>query len=329
MFLSPEFFYDRPNTMDPLSTVLSLLKPHSYAAGAFDMGGEWSIQFDRYRGIKCYTLMSGYAWLTMEGTAEPVRITEGDCFLLPSGRPFRLSSDPAVPPVNVLAMSGFPLSGAIATCNGGGECTGFGGYFGLSGDASILLGLLPRVVHLLKLSDRAAMRWSLERMMEELRDPQPGSSLVAQQLAYTMLVQALRLYLAERANKSVGWLFALSDPQISKAMNCIHAEPARPWTLQDLAECAGMSRSGFALRFKEVVGASPMEYLTRWRMLLAADRLANSADSLAEVATSIGYESESTFSIAFKRIMGRPPRQYSRYITSRSSAVDDGQANDV
>jgi AraC-like DNA-binding protein len=226
-------------------------------------------------------------------------------------------------------MSGFPLFGAIATYNGGGDCIGLGGYFGLSGDASILLGLLPPIVHLSKESDRMAMRWSLERMMEELRDPQPGGSLVAQQLAYTMLVQALRLYLAERANKSVGWLYALADPQMSKAMSCIHGEPARRWTLQDLAECAGMSRSGFALRFKDVVGTPPMEYLTHWRMLLAADKLTNSEDSLAEIAASIGYESESTFSIAFKRTMGCPPRHYSRSGNPRFLTADDRQPTDV
>jgi AraC-like DNA-binding protein len=130
----------------------------------------------------------------------------------------------------------------------------------------------------------------------------------------------LRLHLAESASKSVGWLFALADPQMSKAMNCIQVDPAHRWTIQELAEHAGMSRSGFALRFKEVVGTSPLEYLTRWRMLQAADKLTNSADSLAKIAASIGYESESTFSIAFKRVMGCSPRQYSR---SRNSVCSD------
>ena len=148
--------------------------------------------------------------------------------------------------------------------------------------------------------------------MQELRDPQPGGYLIAQQLTYMMLVQALRLHLAEQANGSVGWLFALADKQISAAMSCIHNEPARRWTLQQLAEQAGMSRSSFAVKFKEAVGSSPMEYLTRWRMLLAADKLSNSTDPVSAIALSLGYESEIAFSTAFKREMGCSPRQYVR-----------------
>ena len=156
------------------------------------------------------------------------------------------------------------------------------------------------------------MRWSLERMKEELRDPQPGGSLIAQQLAYMMLVQALRLHLADTASGGVGWLFALADKQMSAAITCMHDDPARRWTLKELAERVGMSRSIFALRFKETVGATPMEYLTRWRMLLAGERLNTSDDSLSVIALSLGYESESAFGKAFKRVMGCSPRQYSR-----------------
>jgi AraC-like DNA-binding protein len=156
------------------------------------------------------------------------------------------------------------------------------------------------------------MRWSLERMKEELRDPQPGGTLIAQQLAYMMLVQALRLHLAEGAKGGVGWLFALADKQMSEAMTCMHDDPGRPWTLQTLAERVGMSRSVFALRFKAKVGATPMEYLTRWRMLLAGERLRNPDDSICAIASSLGYESESAFGKAFRRVMGCSPRQYSR-----------------
>ena len=167
-------------------------------------------------------------------------------------------------------------------------------------------------MHIRKESDKAALRWSLERMMQELREPQPGGFLVAQHLAHMMLVQALRLHLAEGLRGGVGWLFALADKQMSAAINAMHDDPAHRWTLQELAERAGMSRSTFALKFKETVGASPMEYLTRWRMLLAGDRLANSSDPISVIALSLGYESESAFSTAFKRVMGCSPRQYSR-----------------
>ena len=298
--------------MDPLSTVLSLLKARSYMSGGFDMGGEWSIQFARHDGIKCYALVSGQCWLAVEGVSPAVHVVAGDCFLLPSGRPFRLASDLSLPPVDASSIFRFPLQGAIAQYSGGGGCFGIGGHFALAGDSSILLEVLPPIVHLAKESDRAAMRWSLERMMQELRDPQPGGSLIAQQLACMMLVQALRLHLSERANGGVGWLFALADPQIGAAIGCIHNDPAHRWTLRRLAEHARMSRSAFALKFKQVVGTSPMEYLTRWRMLLAGDKLANSADPLSVIAASVGYESESAFSTAFKRVMNCSPRQYAR-----------------
>ncbi|MBW4696740.1 MAG: helix-turn-helix domain-containing protein [Aphanocapsa lilacina HA4352-LM1] len=111
-----------------------------------------------------------------------------------------------------------------------------------------------------------------------------------------MLVQALRLHLAEGLRGGVGWLFALADEQMGAAINSMHDDPAYRWTLQELAERAGVSRSTFALKFKETVGASPMAYLTRWRMLLAGDRLANSSDPVSVIALALGYESESAFS---------------------------------
>jgi AraC-like DNA-binding protein len=166
------------------------------------------------------------------------------------------------------------------------------------------------VVHIRREADKAAMRWSLERLREELRDPQPGGSLIAQQLAYMMLVQALRLHLADASNAGPGWLSALSDKHMSLAITSMHDNPGHPWTLQSLAERVGMSRSVFALRFRETVGATSMEYLTRWRMLLAADRLKNSSESLSAIAQSLGYQSESAFGKAFRRVMGCSPRQH-------------------
>ena len=188
------------------------------------------------------------------------------------------------------------------------------------------LGMLPPIVHIQKESDKAALRWSLERMRQELREPQPGGFLVAQHLATMMLVQALRLHLAEGLKGGVGWLFALADKQMSAAISSMHDDPAHRWTLQELAERAGMSRSTFALKFKETVGKSPMDYLTRWRMLLAGDRLTTSSDPNSVIALSLGYESESAFSTAFKRTMGCSPRQYSRGRTPASPSHSKGEA---
>jgi len=163
------------------------------------------------------------------------------------------------------------------------------------------------------------MRWSLERMREELRNPQPGGSLIAEQLAYMMLIQALRLHLTDAASSGRGWLSALSDKHMSIAIASMHNDPGYPWTLQLLAQRVGMSRSVFALRFRETVGATPMEYLTRWRMLLAADRLKNSSEGLSAIAEALGYESESAFGKAFRRVMGCSPRQYTRSTVLRAA----------
>ena len=163
--------------------------------------------------------------------------------------------------------------------------------------------------------------------MQELREPAAGGHLVAQQLAYTMLVQVLRLHLAEGLSAGVGWLFALADKQMSAAISAMHEDPAHPWTLQELGRRAGMSRSTFAQRFKETVGTSPIEYLTRWRMLRAGDKLAELERSCRPaIALSLGYESESRLQHLppSKRVMGASPRQYSR--GQNAAAPSDGEA---
>ncbi len=299
--------------MDPLSDVLSLLKPQSYSAGGFEVGADMAIQWPKHPGIKCYAMVSGQCWLSVEGVPDAVLLTAGDCFLLPRGLPFCLAADRSLTPVDFQTFLSALKNGDTASHK---EIKGnylVGGHFALTGShADILLMSLPPIVHIRKESDKAAMRWSLDRMKEELRNPQPGGSLIAQQLAYMMLIQALRLHLADGARGGAGWLFALADTQMSAAMACMHDDPEHPWTLQKLAQRVGMSRSVFALKFKASAGTSPMEYLTRWRMLLAGDRLRNTDDAVSTIARSLGYQSESAFSKAFRRVMGHSPRQYSR-----------------
>jgi AraC-like DNA-binding protein len=299
--------------MDPLSDVLSLLRPRSIMSGGFDGGGSWSIQFPRPKGVKCYAVAQGQCWLVVEGVAEPVRLATGDCFLLPGGRTFTLASDLALTPVDALANLPGRGEGGIRVHNGGGNGMVIGGHFILDNDhVGMLRDLLPPIVHIRRDSDRAALRWSIERMLQELIELRPGGALIGQHLAHMMLVQALRAHLSEGPSGGVGWLFALADRQMGAAIGALHQDPARRWTLQDLAERVGMSRSTFAQRFKATVGTSAMDYLTRWRMLLASDRLSHSGDPVSAIALSLGYESESAFSTAFKRVMGRSPRRYGR-----------------
>lgn len=300
--------------MDPLSNVLALLKPRNYLSAGLDAGGGWSIQFpDQQAGIKSGALVSGECWLSVDGMAEPVHLNTGDCFLLPTGRSFRLASDMALAPIDATAIfTGIP-KGGFARVNGGGACSILSNRFALTGQyADHLLQMLPPIVHIRGTPDQSALGWSIDRMMQELCDPQPGGFLIVDHLAHMMLVEALRLHLTDASAARAGWLFALADKQISQALTAMHEDPAHRWTLQNLAERAGMSRSTFAQKFKQAVGTSPMDYLINWRMALASDRLENSSDPIAVIASSLGYKSDAAFSTAFRRVMGCAPRQYSR-----------------
>jgi AraC-like DNA-binding protein len=314
--------------MDPLSEVLAMLKPQSLASGGFVVPGDIAIYFPKHQGVKCYAMLAGRCWLVVEGVPDPVLLRAGDCFLLPRGLPFRLTTDLTLEPVHyTLAWDRLRKSQSASEIPEGARYMA-GGFFAFTGGhAEMILQSLPPIVHIRRESDKAAMRWSLERMREELSEPRPGGSLIAQQLAYMMLIQALRLHLADTAGAGSGWLSALSDKHMSIAIASMHNDPGLPWTLQSLAERVGMSRSVFALRFRETVGATPMEYLTRWRMLLAAERLKNSSDGLSGIAQSLGYESESAFGKAFRRVMGCSPRKYIRDPVSRAVSVRRGAEN--
>jgi len=306
----------RKADLDPLSEVLSLLKPRGYVSAGLDAGGDWALDFPPHEGIKFNALLRGTCWLSVEGDPRAYRLEAGDCFLLTRGRPFKLATDPSLPPTDARTIYA-AARGGIATCNGGGDMLLVGVRFAFAAEhADLLFGSLPPVVLVRQASDQAlVLRWALDRLTTELREPQPGGFLVAEHLAHIMLVQVLRLYLTSRDPQDttrVGWFFALSDQHLSAVVGALHAEPARPWTVEALARIAGMSRSTFAMKFKQGVGLSPMEYLTRWRMRIAGDRLRHSGDNVASIAMSLGYESESAFSTAFKRVMSCAPGQYRR-----------------
>jgi AraC-like DNA-binding protein len=296
---------------DPLSDVLSLLNPRGYMSGGIDAGGDWSIQFEPDRYFRCFAVVSGQCWLCVDGVAEAVCLRAGDFVVLPHGRAFRLASDLALPAVDIMDVIRAPLNGGVLCWQGGGACLAFSALFTFAGnDADILLNALPPLVHIRKDADRASMRWYLERMMKVIREPQPGGVLLGEHLAQMMLIEVLGLYMGETIAGGVGWLCALSDKQISTAMAAMHGDPGYRWTLQALADRVGMSRSAFAMRFRQKVGASAMDYLTRWRMRRAGHQLLNSNEPVASIAYSLGYASESAFGFAFKREMGCSPRQY-------------------
>lgn len=298
--------------MDPLSDILSMLKPRSTITAGFDAGGAWCLRLDDLAGrIKCYAVMRGSCWLSPEDGSAPVEVTAGDCFVLPSGRPVRIGSDPALPPRPAGTTLSPDRDGGTVVHNGGGDVFLTGSRFDVRGrHAEVLLRTLPAVVHLKAAADQAALRWSIHMMTEELRERRPASSLIAQHLAQMMLAQALRLHLSEHTGAGAGWFAGLSDPPIGLAIGAMHADPAHDWTVAELAARVAMSRTAFARRFRDRSGETPIAYLTRWRMMLAAEKLSAGREPLANIALSVGYESENAFSTAFARVMGTPPRRY-------------------
>lgn len=302
--------------MDPLSEVLSLLKLQTYVSGGFGVEAGTGLEFPRHKGIKCYAVISNSCWVAVEGVPDAVPLKAGDCFILPRGLPFCVATDLLGPRASFIPELADRTPGHALDYEGTGRAFMLGGHFLLTGSHfEALLRSLPPIVHIPRVAESKVMRWSLECLREELRDPQPGGSLIAQQLAYIMLVQAIRLHLQQQVGKGIGWLFALSDPQMRTAVACMHDSPGHSWTLQELASRVGMPRTVFAQRFKSKVGMTPMEYLTRWRMLLAGDRLAISDQPISQISSSIGYETDGAFGRAFKKFWGCSPREHRRQAT--------------
>ncbi len=309
--------------MDPLSDVLSFLKLTSYRVGGFTAGGDWSLSFDAQPNIKCYAVIAGSCWVAVEGAGDPIELRQGDCFLLPHSRPFRVASNLSLRPEDWRPYFLGSEEGAVIRLNDGDDVIVLGSHFELGGpQAGVLLGMMPPVVHLHSPTDRETLWWAFDRMRVELTGGRPGSILIAQQLASMIFVQILRLYLD--ASRDVGWLCALSDRHVGAAIAAMHRLPARRWTVAALADEVGMSRSGFAARFGELVGMGPIEYLTRWRMLLAGRSLAR-GEPIGAVARSLGYDFESAFSTAFRRETGATPRRHARLHAGRGAGEGTSQ----
>jgi len=302
--------------MDPLSEVLSLLSTRSSVFAGLKAGGDWAIDFPPPDGIKFNAVVEGTCWLTVRGVGHPIRLAAGDCFLLPRQRAFSLRSDPSLPAIHSDEIYRHARDG-IARCGSADAFFLIGGRFAFGEEAGVLFDGLPAVAVVKGGSDQASvMNWALQRMAHELATPSPGNAMVVRHLGHIMLVQVLRIYLAQEGNGAPGWLRALSDPRLAAAMQAVHADPSRAWTVQALADVAGVSRSTFALRFRQKAGVAPLDYVARWRMQLAARSLRTRHLTISSIAQKLGYESDSAFSHAFKRIMKCSPRDYRERLDS-------------
>ena len=296
--------------MDPLSEVLSLLRLREYVSGLFVLPASGGFDFKAHNGVKCYAITSGACWLLINDGTRVLQLTNGDCILLPKGVPFSLVGCPDNLRVNFdpkIVMT--DNSNKAASRHD--DCYIVGTHFLLEEElACLFLGSLPLVVHVPASMDSEIMHWSLRRMRQEYLNPQPGSSLIGRQLAHMLFVQVLRLHLRLEAEHGRGWLFGLADSQLLNAISGIHEKPEFAWTVQGLADLSGMSRTVFAKRFNQKVGTTPMQYLTRWRMLIASERLKRSEDSVSGIALSLGYQTESAFGRTFRKVWGCSPREH-------------------
>jgi AraC-like DNA-binding protein len=307
--------------VDPLEDVLALLDTRGHLSVGLVAGGDWAVDFPPPPGVKFNAVRRGRCLLEVGGVPEPIALSEGDCFLLARGRGFTLRSGPQVPTVAAGPLFARADAG-VARAGDGDEVHLLGGRFSFGARAQeLLLDGLPPVIHLPAGTGRAqTVRWVLDAIDEELRHRRMGATLVAEHLAIVLLVHVLRSHPASEAGPGPGWLAGLADPAVAAALACVHRDPAHPWTVGELARAGSVSRTVLATRFKKAVGRAPLEYLTAWRIELAAKQLRKGEGTVAAIAHAVGYGSDSALSTAFKRVMGTSPRDYREHADSAEMA---------
>jgi AraC-like DNA-binding protein len=296
---------------DPFCDFLRLVEARSFISGGFAAGGRWALRFPAPKQVVFSAIVRGACWFRLEGEREGVRAEQGDVALLPGRRGFILASSLSVPPTDV------PLADRSAetiTIGDGSDCMVLAGrVLQNPSTAALLTDALPDLVHVRGSSPRAAsLQWILEQLVSEQTSTLPGSKVASAQLAQLLFTQILRTHIADAgaATLPAGWLRAIGDPRIFRALRLMHDAPGRALRLEDLAKAAGMSRTRFAVQFKAVAGVAPLTYLAEWRMRLAERRLTGEDTSIAALSSSLGYASESAFSNAFKRVTGVAPGKY-------------------
>jgi AraC-like DNA-binding protein len=259
-------------------------------------------------------LSRGNCWLSVDGIPEPIPLTGGDCILLARDTSIVLRDSPRTRPRSTFREIAAKANSHVAHYGGGGAPTTIvcGSLSFERASLKPITQLLPSFI-LIK-ADQAhtlALHNTMQALASEMAEQTPGSEVVATRLAEVLFIQTLRAHIASEVEwRNKGWLRAIFDPQVGAALNAVHDSVSTPWTVESLAEAAGMSRSAFAARFKELLGQTPLEYVTEWRMQKAMQLLEQRDTKLIDVARSVGYESGAAFSKAFKRVVGANPGEY-------------------
>jgi AraC-like DNA-binding protein len=304
---------------DPLSDVIALLQPRTVFSKRISGAGRWGVRYSDFGHPSFCVVLDGRCRLAVDGQ-EPVVLEAGDFVLMPATPGFTLTGfqtamlkhiDPKRDPAPVDEVRhGAPDEQPDVKL--------LGGYFVFgSANAELLVSLLPALVHVRGV-DRLT---TLVRLIgEESSERKAGSDVVMTRLVEVLLIEALRSTAREDAPR--GLLRGLADARLARAIQQMHGDYARPWTMTQLARAAALSRSAFFDRFTRTVGVPPMEYLLAWRMAVAKDLLGRHDIGIAEVAHRVGYGSASTFSTAFRRQVGQSPGRYSRQVPCEPIVVE-------
>ena len=325
--------------MDALSEVMRLVRLTGAVFFDARMTAPWAIQVppshvlaravlpDAEHLIEYHLVLEGRCYIAVADEA-PLELGRGDLVMVPHGDAHRMSSEPhpTIAPALVDAIR-MPRPGAIAApCHGGGgELTRIAcGYLAIDRRlCGALIDALPRVLRVdAASSELTAWLQTYLRMRGEHGEHRLGGACVLAKLSELMFVEAIRRYVEALPSGQASWLAGLKDPYVGRALGLLHREPTRDWTVDALAREAGLSRSALAERFTSLIGRSPMQYLTHWRLALAAHLLKTTTRPASAVAFEVGYESENAFNRAFKREYGTPPSAWRRQTANaRTEAV--------
>jgi AraC-like DNA-binding protein len=297
--------------MDPLSDIIALLHPHAAFSRPITGRGKWGVRYSTHKWPSFSIVLAGQCWLSLED-CPPLLMRRGDFVLLPTTPALALSSELASPCIpGRPAQDGGVRYGAQ---DGDPDFQMLGGTFSIeSGNAPLLLGLLPPIIHMRSTeNDTSHLAYIINFIMEECVHERPGRQMLLERLLEVMLIESLRWHNLQERPTQVGLLAGLHHPPIALTLRAMHANVNLEWTVATLAKVAGMSRSAYARHFGDIVGCGPMEYLMRWRMSLAQHALAHGSVSLEAIARDIGYQSASAFSTAFRKRIGQAPGAFGR-----------------
>ncbi|MEQ9661431.1 MAG: AraC family transcriptional regulator [Parasphingopyxis sp.] len=296
------------NSADPLSAVLTALGAEATRPTRLEASGDWALAFPAFDRLTFVAIVKGNCWL--ETPNHPSRrMTKGDVVLIGSTDYVVSSSS------GVAAQDGVQLykSEGDRVRLGGQDSVLLGGAVAFSaGSADFLLNMLPTILIVDGQAEAAtAISTILNLLDRESREPQIGREAVMKRLAELMVVEGIRFQIEASHVEEHGWLAAFADPRIARALHRFHADIAHTWTVGKLAAEAGMSRSSFAAKFLQLVGLSPLGYVRLWRLTLARTRLAAGVP-VAEIATKVGYSSQSAFGHAYRLMFGVSPGRVRR-----------------